>query len=164
MRELRPDFDRLAIDWMDLPQRVYVGPVALLTTLAEPDLCLADIALQVIVNDIEVLERWELRVWSDRRLDEELALLGVDIEPVTGVNANPLAHAVDEPVHLQVEVGRVVDDIEVRMTDPRGSRIVIQFPRQLHAFRSAGVILSMKTISYSYLLQFNRARYRICQG
>lgn len=148
VRQLRPHFDRLSIDGVDLPQRVDIRPVALLTALAQSDLRFADIALQVVVNHVEVLERRELRVGNDRWLDEELALLRVDVEAVTGVDADPLAHAVDEPVHLQVEVCGIVDHVEVRVADPSGRRVVVQLPRQLDPFGSAGMILlTIQTLS-----------------
>lgn len=62
VRQLRPYFHRLPIARVELPHRVDVRPVALLTTLAQPHLRLTEVALQVIMHHIEVLERRELRI------------------------------------------------------------------------------------------------------
>lgn len=78
--------------------------MALLPSFPKPHLSFADITVQVIVNDVEVLKRRELRVCNERALDEELAFLSVDIEAVTGVDADPLADARDEPVDLFIEI------------------------------------------------------------
>lgn len=110
--------------------------MALLTALAQSDLRLSHIALQVVVNDIEILEGRELRVRSNWRLDKELALLRVDIETVAGVDADPLAHAVNEPVHLQIEISGVVDHVKVRVADPGGRRVIVKLSGQLYPFRS----------------------------
>lgn len=144
MRQLGPDLYRLPIRRVEFPESVNVGPVALLSTLAKPDLRFTEITLQVVVNDIEVLEGRELGVGDERRLDEELALLGVDVEPVAGVDADLLAHARDQPVHLLVEIGGVVDHVEVWVTDPCRRRVVVELPGQFHAFRPASVILSTR--------------------
>lgn len=79
--------------------------------------------------DVEVLKRRELCVGDEWVFNEELALLRVDVEPVAGVDADPLADARDEPVHLLVEVGGVIDHIEVRVTYPGGRCVVVQRPR-----------------------------------
>lgn len=68
--------------------------------------------------NVEVLVGRELCVGRQRCFDEELAFLGVDVEPVAGVDADLLADAGDEAVHLLVEVGGVVDDVEVGVADP----------------------------------------------
>lgn len=77
------------------------------------------------MNDIEVLERGEFGVRRQGRFDEELALLRVDVETVPGLDADLLADAGDESVHLLIEVSRVVDDVEVRMANPSGGGIVV---------------------------------------
>lgn len=140
VRQLRTHFHGLARR-VELPHGVDVRPVALLTALSQPHLRFAEVALQVVVHHVEVLERRELRVGHERRLDEELALLGVDVEAVAGVDADPVAHAREQAVHLLVEVGGVVDHVEVRVADPGGGRVVVQLPRELDAFRSARVVL-----------------------
>lgn len=129
VRELSAHLHRLSIRGVELPQRVNIRPVALLAAFPEPDLGFAHIALQVIVYDVEVLERGEFRIWKEGRLDKELALLGVDVEPVPSVDADLLAHAGDEPVHLLVEVCGVVDDVEVRVADPRSCGVIVELPR-----------------------------------
>lgn len=140
VRQLRAHFHGLPRR-VELPHGVDVRPVALLAALPQPHLRLAEVALQVVVHDVEVLERGELAVGGEGRLDEELALLGVDVEPVAGVDADPVAHAGEQAVHLLVEVGGVVDHVEVRVADPRGRRVVVQLPRELHAFGSARMVL-----------------------
>lgn len=77
------------------------------------------------MNDIEVLERGEFGVRRQGRFDEELALLRVDVETISGLDADLLADAGDESVHLLIEVSRVVDDVEVRMANPSGGGIVV---------------------------------------
>lgn len=141
MIQLRPYFDRLPIRGMELPQRVDIRPVVLLPSLTQPDLRFTQIALQVVMHDIEVLERGEFRVGLEGYFDEELALLGVDVEPVSGVDADFLADAGDEAVHLLVEIAGVVDHVEVGMADPRRGRVVVQLSRELHAFGTASVVL-----------------------
>lgn len=152
VRELRPHLDRLPICGVELPYSVYVRPVALLAALAQPHLRLAHVALQVVVHNVEVLERGELRVGDERRLDEELALLRVDVEAVAGVDADLLADARDEPVHLLVEVCGVVDDVEVRVPDPGRGRVVVQLARQFHALGPACVVLQQYTSNFNYQL------------
>lgn len=132
VRELRAHLHGLLVGGVELAQRVDVRPVALLAALAQAHLRLAHVALQVVVHHVEVLEGRELRVGRQRRLHEELALLRVDVESVAGVDADLLAHARDQAVHLLVEVRRVVDHVEVRVADPRRRRVVVQLPRQLH--------------------------------
>lgn len=141
MRQLGPDLYRLPIRRVEFPESVYVRPVAFLATFAKPDLRFTEITLQVVVYDVEVLERRELGVGNERRLDKELALLGVDVEPVAGVDAYLLADAGDQPVHLLVEVSGVVDHVEVWVTDPCRRRVVVELSSQFHPFRPAGVIL-----------------------
>lgn len=144
VRELRAHLHGLAVGRVELADGVDVRPVALLPALAQPHLRLAHVALQVVVDDIEVLEWRELEVAHERRLDQELALLRVDVEPVAGVDADLLADASYQPVHFLVEVGGVVDDVEVRVADPRGRRVVVQLPSQLHPLGPACVILTTK--------------------
>lgn len=100
--------------------------MALLPSFPKPHLGFADITVQVIVNNVEVLKRRELRVGNQRALDEELPFLCVDIEAVAGVDADPLADASDEPIDLFIEVCRVVDHVEVRVADPGRRRFVVQ--------------------------------------
>lgn len=108
--------------------------MVLLATFPQPDLRFAEIALQIVVYDVEVLESGEFRVRREGSLDEELAFLGVDVESVASIDAYFLAHAGDEAVHLLVEVCGVVDDVEVGVSDPGGGRVVVKFSGQLHAF------------------------------
>lgn len=129
---------------MELPQRVDIRPVAFLTALAKPDLRFTEIALQIVVDDIEVLEGRKLGIRNKWELDEELALLRVDIETVAGVDADLLADASDQSVHLLVEVCRVVDHVEVRVTDPCCGCVVVELPGQLYPLGSTGVILVTK--------------------
>lgn len=124
MRELSPHFHGLAVA-MELSKRVNIRPVAFLTTLPQPDLGFPEIALQVIMNDIEVLEGGEFGVRRQGRFDEELALLRVDVETVPGLDADLLADAGDESVHLLIEISRIVDDVKVRMANPSGGGIVV---------------------------------------
>lgn len=77
------------------------------------------------MNDIEVLERGEFGVRRQGRFDEELALLRVDVETVPGLDADLLANAGDESVHLLIEISRIVDDVKVRMANPSGGGIVV---------------------------------------
>lgn len=141
MGQLSPDLDRLPIGGVELPDSVNVGPMALLASLAQPDLRFGDVALQVVVDNVEILEGWELDIAHERRLDEELALLGVDVESVAGVDADFLADTRDEAVHFLIEVSGIVNDVEVRVANPCGGRVVVQLSRQLHSFRSASMIL-----------------------
>lgn len=134
VRQLGTHFNRLTVGGVKLSHRVNIRPVAFLTAFAQPDLRLAKVALQVVVYHVEVLEGRELRIGRERRFDEELALLRVDVEPVARVYADALAHASDESVHLFVEVRGVVYDVEVRVADPRSRCVVVQLPSELHAF------------------------------
>lgn len=118
-----------------------VRPVTLLPSFPKPHLGFSDITVQVIVNDVEVLKRRELRVWNQRALDEELPFLRVDIEAVAGVDTNPLTDASDEPVNLFFEIRGIVDHVEVRMPDPGGCSFVVQISGQPDAFWAAGMVL-----------------------
>lgn len=126
VRELRAHFHRLPIARVELPQCVDVRPVALLPSFPKPHLSFADIAVQVIVNDVEVLKRRELRVCNERALDEELPFFRVDIEAIAGVEADPLADAGDKPVDLFIEIRGIVNHVKVRVADPGGRRFVVQ--------------------------------------
>lgn len=103
-----------------------VRPVTLLSSFTKSHLGLADITVQVIMNDVEVLKRRELRVWNKRALDKELPFLCVDIETVAGVDTDTLADASDEPVNLFIEIRGVVDHVKVRVADPGGCSFVVQ--------------------------------------
>lgn len=93
VRELRAHLHRLLVGGVELAHRVDVRPVALLAALAQPHLRLAEVALQVIMHDVEILEGRKLRVGEEGGFDEELPLLGVDVQSVSGVEADALAHA-----------------------------------------------------------------------
>lgn len=127
VRELRAHLHRGPAGRVEPADRVHVRPVAFLTALAEPDLRASHVRLQIIMHHVEILERRELAVRGEGRPDEELSLLGVDVEPVPDVDAYLLAHARDESVHFLVEVRGVVYDVEVGMADPRRRRVVVQF-------------------------------------
>lgn len=105
-----------------------VRPVTLLSSFPKPHLGFADITVQVIVNDVEVLKRRELRVWNEWALDKKLPFLRVDIETVAGVDADPLADTSYEAVDLLIKVRGVVDHIEVGVADPGGCCFVVQIP------------------------------------
>lgn len=127
---------------MEPSHRVDVRPVALLAALAQPDLRLAEVRLQIVVYHVEVLVGGELPVGRQRDLNEELALLGVDVQPVAGIEADLLADARDEPVHFLVEIRGVVDHVEIGMADPSGGGVVVQLARQLYALGAAYVVLT----------------------
>lgn len=118
-----------------------VRPVTLLSSFPKPHLGFADITVQVIVNDVEILKRRELGVWDERTLDKELPFLCVDIEAVAGVDADPLADASDEPIDLFIEIRGIIDHVKVRVPDPGGRRFVVQFSGKSDAFRAADVLL-----------------------
>lgn len=101
--------------------------MTLLASFSKPHLCFADVTVQVIVNDVEVLKRRELRIWNERALDEKLPFLGVNIEAVAGIHADPLADASNEPVDLFIEIRGVVDHVKVRVADPGGCSFIVQF-------------------------------------
>lgn len=78
------------------------------------------------MNDLEVLERWELLVVGQRTSHKELELPRVLQQTVAGVDSHLLADRTDHPAHLAFEVGRVVDDVKVRVADPSGRRVAVQ--------------------------------------
>lgn len=117
------------------------------------------------MHDIEVLKWGELRVWFEWGPDEKLPLLGVDVEAVSGVDADFLADASDEAVHLLVEITGVVDHVEVGMADPGSGCVVIQLPREFHAFGTASVVLEhkSKTLAYSKFMHASQELKKISE-
>lgn len=80
------------------------------------------------MDNIEVLERRELRIARKRSFNEELAFLRIHIEPVSSVYADFLTDTRYETVDLLVEVGGVVYDVEVGVSDPGGRCFVVELP------------------------------------
>lgn len=93
-----------------------------------------------MVDNVEVLEWWELIV-AQRSGNQELQLSRSSQQTIASVDAKLLTHALNHTIDLSLEVSRVIDDVKVRMTDPRGCRFVIQFASMINAFRAARVFL-----------------------
>lgn len=66
---------------------------------------------------------------------------GCGLQTVANVDAQFLAHRLNHAVHLGLEVGGVVNDIEVGMAHPGSCRLVVEFPGQIDALRAAGMVL-----------------------
>lgn len=118
-----------------------VGVGTFLTTFSQPGLHVGCFALEVVVYDVEVLERRELAVLRKWTLDEELDLAAARPQAIAGVDAQLLAHALDHSANFRVEVLTIVDYVEVRMTDPGGRGVVVELAGELDALRTACVIL-----------------------
>ena len=73
--------------------------------------------------------------------DHELDLPGVWSEPVANIDADPLDHQVDQPVDLGVEVGPVVDDVDVGVVPPGLHGLPVPVPGQLDPLEPGGVVL-----------------------
>lgn len=143
VRELGLHLHRLSAQ-MRPPDGVRVRPVTFLTTLPQPCLCLAPVVLKVVVNNVKVLEFRELAIWREGTFDEKFEFLGVARQPVPGVEADLLTNAGNHALHLGLEIGGVVYDVEVGMTDPRRCGLRIQLLGKFYSFRSTSVILEYK--------------------
>lgn len=93
------------------------------------------------MHDVEVLERRELAVRWQRCLHEELDLAAASAQPVAGVDAQFLAHALDHPADFSLKILRVVDNVEVRMTHPGGRGLVIELASELDTLGATRVFL-----------------------
>lgn len=111
-----------------------------LAALTQTRLHLGIVALEVVVHDVEVLKGRELVVCRQWRLDKELNLATAGAQPVTRVDAQLLAHALDHSAYLGLEILRIVDYVEVRMTNPGSRSLIVEFAGEFHAFRTTCVL------------------------
>ena len=70
------------------------------------------------MSDLEISEIGKCRIFGQWSVDGKLDLLGVDAQTVADVNADLERHGGDQSVDLRLEVGAVVDDIDVWVADP----------------------------------------------
>lgn len=78
--------------------------------------------------DVEILEGREQRVRGQRTPDQKLVLPRPGQQSVPGVDAQLLADAVDHAAYLPLEIGRIVDDVEIWVAYPGGGGLVIELP------------------------------------
>lgn len=93
------------------------------------------------MHDVEVLERRELAIRRQRRHHKELDLAAAGPQPVAGVDAQFLAHALDHPTDFRLEILRIVDNIEVRVADPGGSGLVVELASEFDTLGATRVFL-----------------------
>ena len=70
------------------------------------------------MSDLEISEVGKCRIFGQWSVDGKLDLLGVDAQTVADVDADLERHGGDQSVDLRLEVGAVVDDIDVGVADP----------------------------------------------
>ena len=71
-----------------------------------------------MMSDLEISEVGKCRIFGQWSVDGKLDLLGVDAQTVADVDADLERHGGDQSVDLRLEVGAVVDDIDVGVADP----------------------------------------------
>lgn len=94
------------------------------------------------MHNVKVLERRKFAVGRQRRFDEELDFTAAGAQPVADIDAQLLTHALDHTADFRFEILRVIDHVEVRMTDPGSRGFVVELASDLDAFRATRVILS----------------------
>lgn len=62
-------------------------------------------------------------------------------QPVTGIDPQLLTDGIDHPVHFRFEISRIVDHVEIRMSNPSRRGFVIQLAGQVDPFAPANVVL-----------------------
>ncbi len=137
---------QLCLDFNRLP--IHMGPTCAhdvipgtaLTTLPQPCLTTAD-RLQIMMNDIEILERWECRDFGQWAGNEELEFLGCLEQTIASIDAQFLAHTFNHSVDFWFKVACVIDHIKVWVTDPSRSAFVVQFTGQSNALSASRMIL-----------------------
>ena len=70
------------------------------------------------MSDLEISEVGKCRIFGQWSVDGKLDFLGVDAQTVADVDADLERHGGDQSVDLRLEVGAVVDDVDVGVTDP----------------------------------------------
>lgn len=70
------------------------------------------------MSDLEISEVGKCRIFGQWSVDGKLDLLGIDAQTVADVDADLERHGGDQSVDLRLEVGAVVDDIDVGVADP----------------------------------------------
>jgi len=99
------------------------------------------VALEIIMHDVEVLERRKLAVRRQRRLHEELDFAAAGAQPVAGIDAQFLAHALDHPADFRLKILRIVDNVKVRVAHPGGRGLVVELASELDTLRATRVFL-----------------------
>lgn len=115
-----------------MPYLIEFSFLTFLPSLPQPDLTV-QVRLQVIVNHLKVLEGGKHRIVRQGPLDEELELPRVLEQSVPGVDAHFLTDGAYHAPHFPLEVRRVVDDVEIRVANPRRRRVAVKFFGQFHA-------------------------------
>lgn len=75
------------------------------------------------MHHLEILEGRKHRIVRKGALHQELVFAGVLKQPVACVDADLVAHRHYHPPDLALEVCGVVDDVEVGVAHPGGSRL-----------------------------------------
>ena len=70
------------------------------------------------MSDLEISEVGKCRIFGQWSVDGKLDLLGIDAQTVADVDADLERHGGDQSVDLRLEVGAVVDDVDVGVADP----------------------------------------------
>lgn len=93
------------------------------------------------MNHVKVLKRWELVVAWQWSRDEELEFTRCAQQAVTRVNAQFLANTLNHTIDFGFEIRRVVDHVEIGMTDPGGCSSIVQLTCMINTFRATRVFL-----------------------
>lgn len=109
--------------------------MSILTTFSQTSLSTLATRLKIVMDNIEVLVRWEI-FFAHRTRNEIFELARSAQQAIAGIEAELLANALDHTVDFRFEIRRVVDDIEIGMADPGGSCFVVQVASMFDAFRT----------------------------
>lgn len=90
----------------------------------QPDL-IGRVRLQVIMHDLEVLERGEEFDVRQRSPDQKFQLSGILQQPVARIDADFMTHRSDHATYFPLEIRGIVDHVEIGVAHPRSGRIRI---------------------------------------
>ena len=86
------------------------------------------------MGNLEISEVGKCRIFGQWSVDGKLDLLGVDAQTVADVDADLERHGGDQPVDLRLEVGAVVDDVDVGVADPGLKTRILLYKKYFYDF------------------------------
>jgi hypothetical protein len=117
-----------------MKENAHIPPVTVLATFSQTCLHALPATLEIMMNHVKVLERWELIVARQWTRHQEFELPRRTQETIAGVDANLLADTLNHAIHFRLKIGRVVDDVKVRVANPSCCCLVIQLTCKINSF------------------------------